>query len=179
MESRGERSTIDRIWDLPERASTARWGEALGKCLRPGDVIGLIGDLGAGKTTLTQAIARGMGITSPVTSPTFTLLQEYPGPIPLFHLDPYRLERPEDLADLGLEEYFERGGVVIVEWADKVETLLPSDRLTLWLEIAEREGGDLLEEDESRRLTAIATESRSTALLEEFTNSLTGSAPLS
>ena len=124
---------VEMVWE--NREQTMSWGNALGKSLQPGDVVALIGDLGTGKTTLTQAIARGMGITAPVTSPTFTLIQEYPGCVPLFHIDPYRLERPEDVADLGFEEYFERGGVVIVEWADKVLPLLPPERLTLTLEI--------------------------------------------
>ena len=115
---------------------TARFGEALGAKLGAGDCVALIGDLGAGKTTLTKAIARGMGIASPVTSPTYTLVQEYPGRIPLFHADPYRLENPADVLDFGFEEYFTRSGVVIVEWADKIAELLPEERLTLTLEIA-------------------------------------------
>src|SRR5581483_9774605 len=105
---------------LLSEQETRRFGRALGELLRPGDVVALIGDLGTGKTTLTQAIARGMGITADVSSPTFALVHEYYGPTPLFHFDPYRLDRCEDLADLGFEEYFHRGGVIVVEWADKV-----------------------------------------------------------
>ena len=116
-------------------AETQRWGQALGARLIAGDVVALVGDLGAGKTTLTQSIARGMGIAVPVTSPTFALAQEYPGPVPLFHFDPYRLDSPEAFADIGFEEYFERGGAIVVEWADKIEMLLPEDRLTLTLSI--------------------------------------------
>jgi tRNA threonylcarbamoyladenosine biosynthesis protein TsaE len=114
---------------------TRRWGAALGRLLRPGDLIALHGDLGAGKTTLTQGIAAGMGIRDEVTSPTFTLLHEYRGPLPLFHLDPYRLERPGDVYDLGFEEYLERGGVTVIEWADRLEGVLPAERLALAIEI--------------------------------------------
>ena len=121
---------------LKTRAEAAVFGVTLGGLLQAGDCVALIGDLGAGKTTLTKAIARGMGIAAPVTSPTYILVQEYPGRIPLFHADPYRLENPADALDFGFEEYFLRGGVVIVEWADKVAELLPEERLTLHLEIA-------------------------------------------
>jgi tRNA threonylcarbamoyladenosine biosynthesis protein TsaE len=120
---------------LQDRAETQRWGEALGAQLQAGQVVALVGDLGAGKTTLTQAIARGLGVTMPVTSPTFTLVHEYAGRIPLFHFDAYRLERPEEMADLGFDEYLEREGVIVIEWADRVAPLLPAERLTLTLEI--------------------------------------------
>ncbi|HZT42027.1 MAG TPA: tRNA (adenosine(37)-N6)-threonylcarbamoyltransferase complex ATPase subunit type 1 TsaE [Chthonomonadaceae bacterium] len=170
---------------LRDRAETRRWGEALGARLQGGQVVALIGDLGAGKTTLTQAIARGMGVTAPVTSPTFTLVHEYAGRIPLFHFDAYRLERPEEMADLGFDEYLEREGVVVVEWADRVEPLLPAERLTLTLEIEEtEEGGGKREEknpefagetddrdgeeDAPRRLTAEAAGSAYVVLLEEL-----------
>ena len=119
--------------ELWSKEDTLRFGELLGSRLRAGDVIALVGDLGTGKTTLTQGIAKGMGIAQPVNSPTFSLIHEYPGKIPLFHCDPYRLNSPEALYDLGFEEYFERGGVVIVEWANLVEDLLPEERLTITL----------------------------------------------
>ncbi len=126
-------------------------GLALGAKLRAGDVIALMGDLGAGKTTLTQAIARGMGIVAPVTSPTFALAQEYPGKVPLFHFDPYRLESAEAFADIGFDEYFERGGVIVVEWADKIVSLLPEQRLELTLV------SDAGSEDENVRLLIAAS----------------------
>ncbi len=153
---------------MQDRAQTARWGAALGARLRPGDVVALIGDLGAGKTTLAQALAQGLGIEAPVTSPTFTLIQEYPGPIPMFHFDPYRLERPEDVADLGWEEYFERGGVIVVEWADKVAALLPAERLTLTLEIVAPEEMDMEAADAPRCLTVEAVGPRYESLLAEL-----------
>ena len=106
-------------------------GELIGKLLRAGDVIALEGDLGSGKTTLTQGIALGMGVRQYVNSPTYAIIHEYEGSIPLFHCDPYRLESAEALALIGFEEYFERGGVVIVEWANLVSELLPDERLSL------------------------------------------------
>src|SRR5262249_9640924 len=146
---------------------TALWGAALGERLQPGDVIALVGDLGAGKTTLAQAMARGLGITEPVTSPTFTLIQEYPGRVPMFHFDPYRLENPEDMADLGFDEYCERRGVIGAEWADKIAALLPPERLTLRLEILADTSEDAGAEDAPRRLSAEAVGSRYAALLAE------------
>jgi len=153
------------VWFLPSRAATGRFGEALGCRLKAGSVIALVGDLGAGKTTLTQAIARGLGLKSHVASPTFGLINEYPGPIPLFHFDPYRLRYAADLQDLGFHEYFERGGVVVVEWADKFEELLPVDRLTLHIEIDEAALQDELEEDAPRMVRASASGSEYVSLL--------------
>jgi tRNA threonylcarbamoyladenosine biosynthesis protein TsaE len=165
-ESRAELTLRSRAeFMLRSRAETAAWGAALGRRLRPGDVIALIGDLGAGKTTLAQAMARGMGIAEPVTSPTFTLIQEYPGRVPMFHFDPYRLEHPEEMADLGFDEYCERDGVIVIEWADRVSALLPAERLTLRLAILSEDAGDADAGDTPRRLTAVAVGSRSAALL--------------
>ena len=109
---------------------TFRLGEVLGRCLSPGDVVALIGELGSGKTCLTQGIARGMGVSARyhVTSPTFTLINEYPGDITLYHVDVYRLSGPVDLEDLGYEEYFYGDGVVVVEWAEKIENILPVEK---------------------------------------------------
>ena len=129
---------------LPTPGDTRAFGAALGRLLRAGDVIALIGDLGMGKTTLAQGVAQGMDITDAVTSPTFTLVQEYGRKLPLFHFDPYRLDQPEALSDFGFEEYLERGGVVLVEWADKIAALLPAERLTLTLTEQETEDTRLL-----------------------------------
>jgi tRNA threonylcarbamoyladenosine biosynthesis protein TsaE len=153
---------------LENRAATLRAGRTLGALLRPGDVIALIGDLGAGKTTLTQGIAQGMGIDLPVTSPTFTLLHEYPGAIPLFHFDPYRLESAEEARDMGLDEYFTRQGVVVVEWADKVLSLLPAERLLIELVFAEEDAGELEGEDTPRRCLVDAVGPRYEQLLEAW-----------
>ncbi len=124
---------------LNSREETLRLGMTLGERAVDGTVIALVGDLGAGKTTLTQGIAQGLGVTHPVTSPTFTLVQEYEGRLPLFHCDPYRLERAEDLLSFGFDEYFERRGVVVVEWADKVSDMLPEDLLAVTLSLAPSE----------------------------------------
>jgi tRNA threonylcarbamoyladenosine biosynthesis protein TsaE len=118
---------------LRDLRATDVFGRTLGRLLLPGQVVGLIGEPGAGKTTLTRSIGEGLGVVDAVTSPTFALIQEYRGPIPLFHMDPYRLDRPEDLLDQGFEEYLERGGVVVVEWADRLGAYLPQDRLMLTL----------------------------------------------
>ena len=96
-------------------------GEALGKILRPGAVIAYEGDLGAGKTAFTRGLARGLGATEQVTSPTYTIVNEYlSGRMPLFHFDMYRLASSDDLWDIGWEDYLERGGVCAVEWSENV-----------------------------------------------------------
>jgi tRNA threonylcarbamoyladenosine biosynthesis protein TsaE len=147
---------------------TKRFGRILGALLQSGDTLALVGDLGAGKTTLTQAIARGMGITAPVTSPTFTLVHEYPGPLPLFHFDTYRFDSPDDIADIGFDEYFERGGVVIIEWADRIAPLLPAERLTLCLSRCEDTPRN--RHEENRILTISASGARHQMLLEQLKN---------
>ncbi len=154
---------MERLFRWQTRNETQAAGKRLGNLLQAGDVIALIGDLGTGKTTLTKGIAHGMGIRGMVQSPTFTLVQEYRGNPPLFHCDPYRLEGAEDLVLLGFEEYFERGGVVIMEWADKVESLLPTDRLTLTLTFAE--ATEDFGEDAPRLCRAVPGGTRSLALL--------------
>jgi tRNA threonylcarbamoyladenosine biosynthesis protein TsaE len=102
--------------------------------LRAGDVVVLAGELGAGKTTFAQGIARGLGVEEPVTSPSFTLVQEYRGRLPVAHVDVYRLDRLQELHDLGFEELVDGGGVTIVEWGDVVEQLMPPDRVVIRLQ---------------------------------------------
>lgn len=108
-------------------ADTRRLGERLGHLLRAGDVILLTGDLGAGKTALTQGVGRGLGIAQTINSPTFTILKEYEGRAPLYHFDLYRIEDPEELLALGFDRYFEGDGVCIVEWAERAEVGEPGD----------------------------------------------------
>lgn len=105
-------------------------GEALAPLLHPGDAVVLCGDLGAGKTTLVQGVARGLGVERVITSPTFTLVKEYDGRVPLTHADVFRLRRVQDVIDLGLEESV---GVVFVEWGDLVEDLFGPERLRVEL----------------------------------------------
>ena len=104
---------------------TQALGQRLAKRLLPGDVIAYFGDLGAGKTALTRGIAQGLGVTDLVTSPTYTIVNEYlTGRIPLFHFDMYRLGSSDELFDIGWEDYLARGGVCAVEWSENVEDAL-------------------------------------------------------
>lgn len=106
-------------------AETELLGARLAECLEPGDVIAFQGGLGVGKTAFTRGLARGLGITDPVTSPTYTIVNEYPqGRLPLFHFDMYRLHDAEELFDLGWEDYLDRGGVCAVEWSENVPEAL-------------------------------------------------------
>ncbi|MCF6290856.1 MAG: tRNA (adenosine(37)-N6)-threonylcarbamoyltransferase complex ATPase subunit type 1 TsaE [Desulfobacterales bacterium] len=116
---------------------TLALGRRLGRQALPGDVITLAGGLGAGKTTLTQAIGRGAGVAEScyITSPSFSLIHEYPGRLPLFHIDLYRLAGEEELDDLGFEEYFYGAGLTVVEWPERLGSLIPAERLHIELEI--------------------------------------------
>jgi tRNA threonylcarbamoyladenosine biosynthesis protein TsaE len=119
-------------------------GAALASLLEPGDVLSLTGDLGAGKTTLVQGAARGLGVRDPVVSPTFTLVREYRGTVPIYHLDVYRLDRIQDVMDLGFEEMIDQGGVTFVEWGDAIDSLLPEDHLQVELELPDETDRRLL-----------------------------------
>jgi tRNA threonylcarbamoyladenosine biosynthesis protein TsaE len=112
---------------------TRKLGEALASVVRPGDLLVLAGDLGAGKTALTQGLARALGVAEPVTSPTFTLVHEYTGRVRVHHVDVYRLERLGELADLAIAELLDDGGVTVIEWGDAVAALLPPDHLEIRL----------------------------------------------
>ena len=112
-------------------AETERLGEKLAEKLTPGAVLAYRGELGAGKTAFTRGLARGLGYTDPVTSPTYTIVNEYlGGRLPLFHFDMYRLSSAEDLWDIGWEDYLDRGGVCAVEWSENVAEALP-DAITV------------------------------------------------
>jgi len=111
---------------------TRRLAVALSPLLRPGDVLSLGGDLGAGKTTFVQGLAVGLGILERVTSPSFVLLKEYlGGRYPLIHMDVYRLERMQEVVDLGYDEFLDPSHIVVVEWGDMVEPLLPKEHLSI------------------------------------------------
>ena len=110
---------------------TVRIGEKLGALLREGDVVCLSGDLGTGKTAFTGGIARALGIDSYVTSPTFTIVNEYKGRLPLYHFDVYRIADPEEMFEIGLEEYLGGNGVVVVEWAEIIRDVLPCEYISV------------------------------------------------
>ena len=114
-------------------------GERLGRLCRANTVLALTGDLGCGKTTLVQGLARGLDVPADyyITSPTYTWINEYPGRLPLFHADLYRLSAPEEIEDIGLPELFHAGGTLAVEWADRIEGLLPDRRLTVSMGIVD------------------------------------------
>jgi tRNA threonylcarbamoyladenosine biosynthesis protein TsaE len=118
--------------DLPNLEATTALGRQFAERLRPNDIVALIGPLGAGKTHLVRAIAEGLGIADSrvVSSPTFTLIHEYPARLPIYHFDVYRLQSPAEFLDLGAQEYFESGGVCLIEWADRVAECLPP---ALWM----------------------------------------------
>jgi tRNA threonylcarbamoyladenosine biosynthesis protein TsaE len=122
--------------DAPDIDATDRLGRRLAEALAPGMVVALIGPLGAGKTSLVRAIAAGLGITDPhaVTSPTFILIQEYQGRIPIYHFDAYRLNSAGEFFDLGAHEYFQGDGVSLVEWANRVAACLPADHLCITID---------------------------------------------
>jgi tRNA threonylcarbamoyladenosine biosynthesis protein TsaE len=124
---------------LATRRATRRFGAALAASLRPGDLLVLEGELGAGKTFLTRAIARGLGVPSavPVTSPTFTLLNEYATPVPLVHADLYRLGEADELIELGLLDRIGREVIAIVEWGDRFSDALGERGLWIWLRYEE------------------------------------------
>jgi len=129
---------------LPDEASTIALGKQLAETVQAGDVLALIGDLGSGKTTLTQGVMLNLGFEKEVTSPTFSLVQEYHGGrLPVFHFDFYRVKAPEELLDLGWDDYLERGGLTIVEWPALFPELLP--QYTLWLKLSHYEDGRWIE----------------------------------
>ena len=120
---------------MKNEQETWAFGQSLANNLKPGDVVALIGDLGTGKTALTKAVAAGIGVTEMITSPTFTIVCEYhEGRLPLYHFDVYRVYDPDELFEIGFEEYLFGQGVCLIEWADLVEDLLPSH--TIKVEIA-------------------------------------------
>jgi len=110
---------------------TRRLGKRLGELSQAGDVFLLTGNLGSGKTCLTQGIARGLGVKEYAFSPSFVIVREYHGRLPLYHIDFYRLDRIEEIADLGLDEYLHGQGVCVVEWADKGIALMPKEHLLI------------------------------------------------
>lgn len=114
---------------------TGQLGARLGGLLAPGDLILLDGSVGAGKTTMAQGIARGLGISEPVISPSFTIVREYAGRLPLYHIDLYRLAPGSALESIGIEDYLYGDGAVVIEWPDRADTLLPAEQLQIHLHV--------------------------------------------
>jgi tRNA threonylcarbamoyladenosine biosynthesis protein TsaE len=135
LESCSMSSGLTRL--LPDIQTTEAFGLQLAAELFQGSVVALVGELGAGKTLLVRSIASALGVTNDrlVTSPTFVLVQEYMGRWPVFHFDAYRLRSPSEFFELGIEEYYDAGGVCLIEWADRVEPCLPRDYLRVTLEV--------------------------------------------
>lgn len=123
---------------------TENFGIKLGKALKKGDILCLNGDLGVGKTTLTKSIGLGLGVSEYITSPTFALINQYSGRLPVYHFDVYRLENIEEINDLGFDEYFYGDGVCIIEWADKIEKMIPKERIVIDIEKGQDLNGRIL-----------------------------------
>jgi tRNA threonylcarbamoyladenosine biosynthesis protein TsaE len=142
-------------------AETVELGARLGRLLEPGDFIALEGELGAGKTQFAKGIAAGLQVDpgTPVTSPTYTILNIYEGRLPLYHFDLYRLQGPEEIDELGFQEYFFGGGACIVEWAERLEDEMPPQVLTISFAHA---GGD------ERRISFDGPGARAGALIEQL-----------
>ena len=124
---------------LENEEKTREIGSKLGELLTPKSVICLIGDLGAGKTTMTQSLARALGVDDYITSPTFTIVNEYEGKMPLYHFDAYRIGSSEEMYDIGFDEYIDGEGVCIIEWANLIEDILPDEYL--YIEMNYKETG--------------------------------------
>lgn len=153
------------VYNAETPEATRLLGQTLGRLLFPQATLALTGPLGAGKTYLVRAVAEGLGIADArqVSSPTFVLLQEYAARLPIYHFDAYRLSGPAAFTDLGVHEYFSGEGVCLVEWADRVETVLPEKRLDIDLQPTSEQG---------RRIQLRARGAAHERLLEELTRHL-------
>ena len=130
-----------RTVQIKNEKQTEEFGIRVAESLKAGDVLALIGDLGTGKTALTSYIAKGLGITRRVNSPTFTIVKEYTdGRLPMYHFDVYRVSDPDELFNIGIDEYFFGEGVCIIEWADLIEEILPENTKYIYLEYGKNEG---------------------------------------
>lgn len=121
---------------------TFRWGERLAAYLTPGIVVALTGELGAGKTSFAKGVAQGLKVQEQITSPTFTIINEYQGTYPLYHMDAYRLEEEKDLEELGMEEYFYSSGITLIEWPERVASILPDSYLKIDIQKGWEPSGD-------------------------------------
>jgi len=134
---------MQTIYETFSAEETAKLGRMLGEAALPGDVYTLIGDLGVGKTVLTQGIATGLGIVEPVNSPTFTIVQVYDsGRMPFYHFDVYRIGDIEEMDEIGYEDYFYGEGLSMIEWANLIEEILPEKRKEILIEKDLEQGFD-------------------------------------
>lgn len=123
------------VLETNSEKETWEFGKRIAEKAEPGQVFSLVGDLGAGKTVLTKGMAAGLGITEPVSSPTFTIVQIYEeGRLPFYHFDVYRIADPEEMDEIGYEDYFYGDGVCLVEWANLIEELMPADTVHIQIE---------------------------------------------
>ena len=146
---------------LSHRAEdTIEIGTIIGRTLQKGNVIALIGDLGSGKTCITQGIAKGLDVPESyyITSPTFTLINEYPGRLTLYHIDVYRLSGSQDLDDMGYEEYFYGDGVIVIEWAEKIMDVLPVDSIIIRMKYIDDHCREITISGAAKSITKISTE---------------------
>ena len=149
------------------REQTWQIGEMLGARLHAGDLVCLYGDLGAGKTSLSYGIARGLEVQEQyITSPTFTFVNEYRGRVPFYHIDLYRLKDPDELQNIGFEEYLESDGVTVIEWAERAEDELPEECLSVYLSAVD---------DHSREIGFLAEGEHYEKLLDELSKELQSS----
>ncbi len=157
------------IVELTSEAETQQLGRTLGTTAQPGLIVALIGNLGAGKTRFVQAAAEGLDIPrEAVNSPTFVLIHEYEGRLPVYHFDTYRLGDLDEFLELGADEYMSGDGVCFIEWADRMEEVLPRDRLTITFEITG---------EQTRRLKLAAGGKVSQSVLEELRQSRKSDSP--
>jgi len=136
----GVERTLTRSTD-----ETLELAGTVGELLRAGDVVSLVGDLGAGKTVFARGVAHALGVTEPVVSPSFTIVREYAGRLPLVHVDVYRIDSIQELHDLGFEELVRDDAVTLVEWGDAITALLPRERLDVRLEAGDADGERIVE----------------------------------
>jgi len=142
---------------LKDEEETKSFGYKLGEIVKKGSIICLLGDLGAGKTTFTQSLAKGLGVCDYVTSPTFTIVNEYDGRIQLYHFDVYRIGSSEEMYDIGYDEYINSDGVCIIEWANLIEDIVPEERLTIELKYVE-DGREMILTPKGEEYTRIVEE---------------------
>ena len=142
------------IIETKKPEETFALGQEIGRNAKPGQVYTLTGDLGVGKTVFTQGVAAGLGITEPVNSPTFTIVQVYEeGRLPFYHFDVYRIGDIEEMEEIGYDDYFFGGGICLIEWAELIEEILPEDRISITIE------KDLSKGFDYRRITIAGLES--------------------